>query len=55
MRMQVGGGSATIDTGALADGQSVRILWPTSARFTLVAYSGTNGVSSVRAEVVPSP
>jgi hypothetical protein len=56
LRMQVGGGgAATIDTGALADGESMRILWPTSARFTLIAASGSTGVSSVKAELIPSP
>jgi hypothetical protein len=56
LRMQVGaGGVTTTDTGALADGQSLRFAWPANGKFTLIAISGTDGASSVRADLVPSP
>jgi len=56
LRMQLGAsGVTTTDTGELKDGQSLRFLWPANAKFTLIANSGTNGTSSVRGELVPSP
>lgn len=55
LRMQVkANGAASYDTGDLGDGQSVRILWPANGALNLIASSGTNGVSSVKASLVPS-
>ena len=55
LRMQLGaGGVTTTDTGALSDGQSLRFLWPANGKFTLIAYSGTNGASSVKGELITS-
>jgi hypothetical protein len=48
-------GTQTFDTTDLGDGQSVRFLWPANAEVTLIATSGTNGTSSLKAELVPSP
>jgi hypothetical protein len=56
LRLQVTtGGVVATDTGALADGQSLRFVWPASARITVIAGSGTSGASSSRADLVPSP
>lgn len=47
--------AATFNTTDLGDGESVRILWPANGKITLIATSGNNGVSSVKANLVPSP
>jgi len=55
LRLQVKSGNTfTHDTWDLADGKSVRILWPANASLVLIATSGTNGPSTVKAELVPS-
>jgi len=55
LRLQVkSGNSFTHDTWDLVDGKSVRILWPANASMVLIATSGTNGPSTVKAELVPS-
>lgn len=54
LRLQVSAqGAQTYDTKDLGDGQSVRFLWPANAALTLIATSGTNGTSSVKAELTP--
>lgn len=47
-------GVVTLDTKDLANGQSLRFLWPANPKVTLIATSGTSGASSVKAELVPS-
>ena len=55
LRLQVKSGNTfTHDTWDLVDGKSVRILWPANASMVLIATSGTNGPSTVKAELVPS-
>lgn len=48
-------GATTFDTTDLGDGQSVRFMWPANGKVTLIATSGANGTSSVKADLVPSP
>jgi hypothetical protein len=55
LRLQVySGSSVNYDTWDMANGQSVRILWPVGAWVVVTATTGTNGASSVKAELVPS-
>lgn len=55
LRLQVkSDDGAPVDTKDLANGQSVRILWPAYGKVTLTATSGTEGTSSVKAQLVPS-
>ena len=56
LRLQVKSGNTFAhDTWDLADGKTVRILWPENASIILIATSGTSGASTVNAELVPSP
>lgn len=56
LRMQVKTSTgATVDTRELANGQSMRFVWPASASVILIATSGTAGASTVRADLVPAP
>lgn len=56
LRLQVNSnGASNFDTWDLANGESMRILWPANASIVLIATSGTSGVSSVKADLVPSP
>jgi len=56
LRLQVSSGNVlAFDSKELANGQSMRFLWPANGRVTLIAGSGTNGVSSVKADLVPIP
>jgi hypothetical protein len=56
LRLQVYSGSTVnYDTWDMANGQSVRILWPVGAWIAVTATSGTSGASSVKAELIPSP
>jgi hypothetical protein len=56
LRLQVySGSSVNYDTWDMANGQTVRILWPVGAWVVVTATTGTNGASSVKAELVPSP
>ena len=48
-------GEVTFDSKNLANGQSIRFLWPANPALTLIATSGTSGASSVKAELVPLP
>ena len=55
LRLQVKSGDTfTHDTWDLADGKSVRFLWPENASLVLIATSGTSGASSVKAELIPA-
>jgi hypothetical protein len=55
LRLQVNSnGAVNYDTWDMANGQSVRILWPVGAWITVIATTGTSGASSVKAELVPS-
>jgi hypothetical protein len=55
LRLQVySGSSVNYDTWDMTNGQSVRILWPVGAWVVVTATTGTNGASSVKAELVPS-
>lgn len=54
LRLQVkSDGVLACDSKDLANGQSLRILWPANASVTLIATSGTGGASSVKADLVP--
>jgi hypothetical protein len=48
-------GVVTFDSQDLANGQSIRFLWPANPALTLIATSGTSGASSVKADLVPLP
>jgi len=48
-------GVVTFDSQDLANGQSIRFLWPANPALTLIATSGTSGTSSVKADLVPLP
>jgi len=54
LRLQVkSDGQSVFDSKELANGQSVRFEWPAHPKLTLIAASGTNGPSTVKAELVP--
>jgi hypothetical protein len=56
LRLQIkSNGVLTFDSQDLANGQSIRFLWPANPALTLIASSGTNGASSVKADLVPLP
>jgi hypothetical protein len=56
LRLQIkSDGVLTFDSKDLANGQSIRFLWPANPALTLIASSGTSGASSVKADLVPSP
>jgi len=56
LRLQIKtNGVVTFDSKDLANGQSIRFLWPANPALTLIASSGTSGASSVKAELVPLP
>lgn len=56
LRIQVrSGGKQTFDSGNLGDKDSARITWPAGASVVLVATSGVNGPSTVRADLVTAP
>jgi hypothetical protein len=48
-------GVVAFDSKDLANGQSIRFLWPANSALTLIATSGTSGASSVKANLVPLP
>ena len=55
LRLQIkSDGTTTYDSKDLANGQSVHLKWPASPTLTLIATSGTNGPSSLKAELVPA-
>jgi len=47
-------GVLTFDSKDLANGQSIRFLWPANSAVTLIATSGISGASSVKAVLVPT-
>jgi hypothetical protein len=56
LRLQIRtNGVVTFDSKDLANGQSIRFLWPATPALTLIATSGTSGASSVKADLVPLP
>jgi hypothetical protein len=56
LRLQIKtNGVLTFDSQNLANGQSIRFLWPANPTLTLIATSGTSGASSVKANLVPLP
>lgn len=56
LRLQVRSNNVMVqDTLDLANGQSRRFVWPSNAKFTLTATSGTAGPSSVKASLVRLP
>lgn len=55
LRLQAGAGGVTVDTGTLGDGQSLTFAWPANAKVTVIATSGTSGVSTLKAELAPVP
>jgi hypothetical protein len=56
LRLQIKtNGVLTFDSQDLANGQSIRFLWPANPTLTLIATSGTSGASSVKADLVPLP
>jgi hypothetical protein len=56
LRLQVkSNGVVAFDSKDMANGQSIRFLWPANAALTLIASSGTGGASSVKANLVPLP
>lgn len=48
-------GRVTFDSEELRNGQSVRFEWPAAPSLNLIATSGTDGASTVKAELVPLP
>ena len=56
LRLQIKtNGVVAFDSKDLANGQSIRFLWPANPALTLIATSGTSGASSVKANLVPLP
>lgn len=56
LRLQVkSDGVVKFDSMDLSNGQSLRFVWPANAKLTLIATSGINGASSLKAELTPSP